>query len=107
MKYVKYGAAGVAGLVVLLLVAIGVVFAASPSLRAFPYLPSAYDAKQTCSCRFVEHRDAAFCEDFVAQDVVPIQGRSVDEQARTADVTALWITTRARWVSDREGCRIE
>lgn len=77
------------------------------ALSTFPRMPSAYEAKETCSCRFVEWRDAAFCDAFVHQDVVPSQGREVDEAARRVTARALWVTSSARWVSEREGCVLE
>lgn len=76
-------------------------------LASFPWMASAYEAKEYCSCRFVEGRDAAFCDAFVAQDVVPSQGRVVDEDARRVTATALWLSSSARHVSDRWGCVLE
>lgn len=101
----RYVAAGLLGVV-------GVVFVAwlAPrwsALSTFPRMPSRYEAKETCSCRFVEGRDAAFCDAFVFQDVVPSQGRTVDEAARRVTARALWVTSSARWVSERDGCLIE
>lgn len=64
----------------------------------------AYEAKEMCSCLWVEGRDREACDAFVAQDIVPIDQRVVDEQAKTVRVTALWTTREARWISERAGC---
>ena len=77
------------------------------ALSTFPWMPSSYEAKELCSCRFVERRDAAFCDAYVAQSVVPSQGHVVDEEGRRVTATALWLSSSARWVSDRDGCAIE
>ena len=77
-----------------------------PALSAFPGLPSGYEAKELCSCLFVEGRSQGECEGFIRQTVVPIDGRSYDMSARTVSVTALWRTRQARWVSERHGCAL-
>jgi len=77
------------------------------ALSTFPRMPSAYEAKKYCSCRWVEGRDATFCDHYVYQDVVPSQGRTVDEANKTVTAKALWIRTSARWIGPREGCVIE
>lgn len=76
-------------------------------LAAFPRLPSGYEAKELCSCLFVEGRSQPDCEAFIRQSVVPIEGRSFDMKQRTVTVTALWQTRSATWVSPRHGCVIE
>lgn len=70
-------------------------------------LPSAYEAKEMCSCLFVEKQSQAFCERFVSQDVLPIDDRSVDTTKRSVTVRALWSASRARHVSDRLGCVLD
>lgn len=77
------------------------------ALSTFPRMPSAYEAKEYCSCRFVEGRDGAFCDAFVYQDVVPSQGRTVDEANKRVTAKALWVSTSAVWVSERAGCVLE
>lgn len=77
------------------------------ALAAFPGMPSAYEAKEMCSCLWVEGRDDAFCDAFVHQDVVPTQGREVDTEARRVTARALWRNNSARWTSDRTGCVLE
>lgn len=74
------------------------------ALTSFPAMPSAYEAKEYCSCRWVSGRDDGFCDRFVHQDVVPTQGRVVDEAARTVTASALWVSSTARWVDRPTGC---
>lgn len=76
-------------------------------LVTFPNMPGAYEAKEYCSCRFVQGRDAVHCDGYIAQDVVPRQWREVDEQARRVTARALWRTHSARWISERQGCVLE
>lgn len=78
-----------------------------PALSSFPKLPSAYEAKEYCSCRFVEGRDATFCDRYVYQDVVPSQGHVVDEAHKRVTARALWIRSSAHWVSPKVGCVLE
>ena len=94
----------IGGLLAVLVLAIIVTLGVSPSLRAFPFLPSAYDAKESCSCLFVEGRNAAMCEQFVAQDVVPIQSRSIDPVGKSVTTRALFLSSTSRWVDVRQGC---
>lgn len=76
-------------------------------LSAFPALPSSYEAKELCSCLFVEGRTQAECEAFVRQDVVPIDGRTFDMEGKSVTVRALWTETRAHHVSPRVGCVLD
>lgn len=77
------------------------------ALRDIPALPSAYEAKELCSCLFVEGRDQETCESFVRQTVLPSDRRVIDREARTVTAEALWIQTRARHVSQRHGCVLD
>lgn len=77
------------------------------ALIDFPGMPSAYEAKEYCSCRFVSGMDEDFCEEFVHQTVVPSQGRTVDEEAKSVTARALWTHHTARWVDARQGCVLE
>lgn len=96
---------GLGGLVLLLLAgAAGWVFYNWTILSIFPEMPSAYEAKELCSCLWVEQRTLPWCEQWVAQSVVPSQGHEVDEDARTVTARALNQTSRARYVGAREGC---
>ncbi|MCB9675036.1 MAG: amidase [Alphaproteobacteria bacterium] len=77
------------------------------ALSTFPAMPSSYEAKEYCSCRWVSGRDDAFCERFVAQSTVPMQGREVDEVNRRVTSRALWTSNSARYVDARRGCVLE
>jgi hypothetical protein len=91
----------------LLLGAVGVGAYHWDALSSFPALPSSYEAKELCSCLFVEGRPQADCEKFIRQDVVGIDGRDYDMQQKTVTVRALWTENRARFVSPRLGCALE
>lgn len=78
-----------------------------PSLSAFPALPSGYEAKELCSCMFVEGRSQADCEAFIRQSVVPIDGRSFDVEGKAVSVKALWRERRAHVVDARHGCVLD
>jgi hypothetical protein len=77
------------------------------ALRDIPNLPSAYEAKEMCSCLFVEGRDEGSCALFVRQTVLPSDRRVIDRAAKTVTAEALWTETRARYVSQRHGCVLD
>jgi len=77
------------------------------ALSAFPGLPSGYEAKELCSCLFVEGRSQPDCEAFIRQTVVPIDGREFDMEKKTVRVKALWTERSAHFVSARYGCVID
>jgi hypothetical protein len=90
-----------------MLVCVGVVAFVATNwsvLSTFPGMPSSYEAKEYCSCRFVSKRSDDFCAKYVAQSTVPMQGREVDEENRTVTSTALWTSNTARYVGPRRGC---
>ena len=105
MKRVLQGLGAVLGLI--LLAGVGFVGWNWAVLSVFPNMPSSYEAKEYCSCRFVSERPADFCDRFVRQSVVPTQGRTVDEQGRRVTAKALWTTNSARWVDRQHGCVLE
>lgn len=76
-------------------------------VSGFPSTPSSYEAKELCSCLFVEGRPQTDCEQFVKQSVVPIDDRAFDMQNKRVTVKALWISTSARYVSPQHGCVLE
>ena len=73
-------------------------------VSAIPQLPGSYESKEYCSCRFVSGRDDAFCEGFVKQSTIPMQGRWVDEATKTVTARALWRSESARYVDAKRGC---
>ncbi len=92
---------------VLLLIGLVTVAPLLSALVSFPSMPGAYEAKEYCSCLWVEGRDQTFCDAFVYQSVVPSQGRTVDQEVRRVTARALWRESSARWVSREYGCVIE
>lgn len=92
--------------VLLVLVLVGVFTWGGRALVDFPSMPSAYEAKEYCSCRWTSGRDAAFCDAFVHQTVVPTQGREVDEAAKSVTARALYVSHTARFVDERRGCEL-
>ena len=103
----KAGKIAAMGLALVLLVAGAWVAAHWDEVADIPRLPSAYEAKEMCSCLFVEGHPQEFCERFVRQDTLPIQGRTVDTAQRTVTVRALWLSSRARHVSGDFGCVLD
>jgi hypothetical protein len=76
-------------------------------VSGFPATPSSYEAKEMCSCLFVEGRPQKACEQFIKQDVVPIDERAIDLVNKRVTVKALWISNSAKYVSPQNGCMIE
>lgn len=72
-----------------------------------PALATAYRAKEACSCRWLQERDAAYCRAWTeaSPDVASL---AFDEEARTTRSRALlfW-SARARFVDARSGCVLE
>lgn len=95
------------GLGLVLAVVAGFVLYNWSMLSAFPGLPSSYEAKELCSCLFVEGRSQAECEGFIRQDVVGIDGRDYDLTGKAVTVRALWTSNRARYASPRHGCVLD
>lgn len=75
-------------------------------LAAFSGILPAFTAKEYCSCRFVMGQRDAACRRHVRQ-YLPIDTLVVDEAARRVIVHATAATRSARWLSTREGCRLE
>lgn len=95
------------GLGVVLALVAGFVLWNWAQLSAFPGLPSSYEAKELCSCLFVEGRTEEQCEGFIRQDVVSIDGRTYDMDGKSVTVRALWTESRAHHVSARAGCVLD
>lgn len=94
-------------LLMVLLVAGGWVAYHWEVVSTFPGMPSAYEAKELCSCLFVEGRGEEECTLFVRQDVVPIDARVIDMEEKTVTVEALFTSRRARFLGLRYGCVLE
>jgi len=77
------------------------------ALSSFPALPSSYEAKELCSCLFVEGRTKGECEAFIRQEVVAIDGRDIDVDGERVTVRALWSENSAHYVSRRYGCVLD
>lgn len=80
---------------------------ASKDLGSFPQMPASYEAKELCSCLWVENRTLDECEAWVRQDVVKSKGHTIDEAARIVEAQALGVTARARYLGAREGCVLD
>ncbi|MFO2463945.1 amidase [Pseudomonas sp. 15FMM2] len=91
--------------VLLLLALSGWVWHERVNLQAFPDIIAAYTAKEYCSCRYVAKNPVEYCRGYVKQ-YVPVSAFS-DNPGRT-EVTAsgLGRTHSARWLGEREGCRL-
>lgn len=76
-------------------------------LSTFPQMPSSYEAKEYCSCRWVSGRSDTFCAQYVHQTTVPMQGREIDEATRSVTSTSLWQSNSARLVDDQRGCVLD
>jgi hypothetical protein len=76
-------------------------------VSGFPATPSSYEAKELCSCLFVENRPQKDCEQFIKQNVVPIDSRAFDLPNKRVTVKALWISSSAKYISAKYGCVIE
>ena len=96
---------GRAGLLLLALLAVAVI-ANWRHLMAFPGILPGFTAKEHCSCRFVMGQDDAYCRGYSRQ-YVPIGELAVDEAARRVTARGTGVTRTARWLSPREGCRLE
>lgn len=103
----------------LILVFVGIVVATLGALyvgnrhhvEAFTHLPSAYYAKEFCTCSFVIGQDEAFCHDYASiafpkQLADPEGGWSWDPAAKTVTVSAMGEMTVAKYVGGRQGCVI-
>jgi hypothetical protein len=77
-----------------------------PRVAAFPGILPAFTAKEYCSCRFVMGQDDAYCRGYV-QQWLPYSALTVDEATRRTTARGTGVTRSARWLSPREGCRLE
>ena len=75
-------------------------------LAAFPDILSAYTAKEYCSCRYVSGYSAQYCQGFVKQ-WLPLDSFAADDSARQVTATGLGRSNTARWLNERQGCRLD
>ncbi|MBC3386905.1 MULTISPECIES: amidase [unclassified Pseudomonas] len=76
------------------------------ALRAFPDIISAYTAKEYCSCRYVMEQSADYCRGYVKQSV-PTSDFLETADAKRITVSGLGRSNSARWMGERQGCRLE
>lgn len=75
-------------------------------LAAFPGILPGFTAKEYCSCRFVMGQSDGYCRGYVAQ-WLPISGIAVDEAGKKVTARGTGVLRSARWLSAREGCRLD
>ncbi|WP_334598170.1 amidase [Pseudomonas alvandae] len=91
---------------VLLVALFGWVWQERVALRAFPDIISAYTAKEYCSCRYVMQQPAEYCRGYVKQSVTTNDFLDTPE-AKRITVSGLGRSHSARWIGERQGCRLE
>ncbi|MBC3376549.1 amidase [Pseudomonas sp. SWRI92] len=91
---------------VLLIALFGWMWLERVALRAFPDIISAYTAKEYCSCRYVMQQPAEYCRGYVKQSV-PTSEFLETAQAKRITVSGLGRSHSARWIGERQGCRLE
>jgi len=91
---------------VLLVALFGWVWQERVALRAFPDIISAYTAKEYCSCRYVMQQPADYCRGYVKQSV-PTNDFLDTPEAKRITVSGLGRSHSARWMGERQGCRLE
>ena len=89
----------------LLLALLGWVWHERVNLQAFPDIIAAYTAKEYCSCRYVENNPAEYCLEYVKQ-YVPISAFTDSPERSEVTASGLGRTHTARWLGDRQGCRL-
>ncbi|KRP52028.1 hypothetical protein [Pseudomonas poae] len=90
---------------VLLLALLGWVWHERVNLQAFPDIIAAYTAKEYCSCRYVANNPAEYCRGYVKQYVPTSAFRDNPERSEVT-ATGLGRTHSARWMGERQGCRL-
>ncbi|MEO1017369.1 MAG: amidase [Pseudomonadota bacterium] len=74
--------------------------------KAFPDILSAFTAKEYCTCRYVIGRGDAACRQYTKY-FIPISQLRFDDESQTVEVDALFRSNSARYLSEREGCRLD
>ena len=93
-------------LLLLLIVLVGWGVYERENLWAFPDIISAYTAKEYCSCRYVMQNDAEYCHGYVKQ-WLPTSSFNDDPSSKTIAVNGMGRSNSARWLSERQGCRLQ
>lgn len=75
-------------------------------VERFPSIISSFYAKMMCSCLYVQKHDKKYCHNY-ARQYVPIQKVKVFDEQKIVEVTGLWRTNRAKYVSKRFGCTLQ
>lgn len=89
----------------LLLALLGWVWHERVNLQAFPDIIAAYTAKEYCSCRYVANHPAAYCLEYVKQ-YVPTSAFTDNPLRSEVTASGLGRTHTARWLGERQGCRL-
>ncbi len=92
-------------LLVLFFALLGWVWHERVNLQAFPDIIAAYTAKEYCSCRYVENNPAGYCRGYVKQ-YVPTSAFIDKPQSSEVTASGLGRTHTARWMGERQGCRL-
>ena len=89
----------------LLLALLGWLWHERVNLQAFPDIIAAYTAKEYCSCRYVANNPAEDCRGYVKQYVPTGAFRDNPERSEVT-ASGLGRTHVARWLGERQGCRL-
>ena len=73
----------------------------SPVLKVI----SAHYAKEFCSCFFVVGQNQKYCEGYV-EEYIPVGGYEILQDAREIVATGLGHESKARFISEKYGCRL-
>ncbi len=92
-------------MLIAVLVLLGLAWQNRVHLAAFPDVPSAYAAKEYCSCRYVMENSAEYCQGY-AQLPVPLSGFVDDAANKQVSASALGRSNTATWLGARQGCRL-
>ncbi|MHA3737583.1 amidase [Pseudomonas sp. Eth.TT006] len=92
-------------LLLALIALLGWIWLERDNLWAFPDIISAYTAKEYCSCRYVMNNEAEYCRGYVKQ-WLPNSSFSDDSASKTVSVSGMGRSSRAQWLSERQGCRL-
>lgn len=79
-----------------------------PSYRSSLFsLAAAFNAKETCSCRYVLGFDEDYCRDLTRVSPDVAVGRAEEEEKELSSSVLLFWGAKARWVGREEGCVLE